>query len=80
MRTSYGQPGADPRLQRCRTLRRGADPLERKNLAGNGELVLARNDKLNKLIDSEVGEDHRAMLPGRIDAGREVSAETMKGF
>ena len=57
-----------------------ADPLEAKNLAANGELVLAMNDKLNKLIDAEVGEDRGAMLPGGIDAGWEVSAETMKGF
>ena len=34
----------------------------------------------NRLIEAEVGEDRGAMLPGGIDAGWEVSAETMKGF
>ena len=38
------------------------------------------NDKLNKLIDAEVGEDRGAIMPGGIEAGWEVSAETMKGF
>jgi len=41
------------------------------------DLVLAMNDKLNRLIDEEVGEDKGQMLPGGIDAGWEVSAETM---
>jgi len=60
-----------------------ADPLEAKNLAAsksNGELLMAMNEKLNRLIDAEVGEDRGAMLPGGIEAGWEVSAETMKGF
>lgn len=61
-----------------------ADPLEVINLAAgskpNNELILAMNDKLNRLIEAEVGEDRGAMLPGGIDAGWEVSAETMKGF
>lgn len=61
-----------------------ADPLETTNLAAgakpNNELVLAMNDKLNRLIEAEVGEDRGAMLPGGIEAGWEVSAETMKGF
>jgi arylsulfatase A-like enzyme len=60
------------------------DPLEAVNLAAgnrpNNELVLAMNDKLNRLIEEEVGEDRGAMLPGGIEAGWEVSAETMKGF
>jgi arylsulfatase len=60
------------------------DPLEANNLADgakpNNELLLAMNEKLNRLIDAEVGEDRGAMLPGGIDAGWEVSAETMKGF
>lgn len=60
------------------------DPLEAHNLAAgskaNNELVLAMNDKLNRLIEQEVGEDRGAMLPGGIEAGWEVSAETMKGF
>ena len=59
-----------------------ADPLEMNNLAMPGkqqqkDLVLAMNDKLNRLIDREVGEDRGQMLPGGIDAGWEVTAETM---
>jgi arylsulfatase A-like enzyme len=58
-----------------------ADPLEMKNLAmkgaKQGELVVAMNEKLNRLIDTEVGEDRGQMLPGGADAGWEVSAETM---
>jgi arylsulfatase len=58
-----------------------ADPLEMNNLTTNEgkgrELVVHMNDKLNRLIDSEVGEDRGQMLPGGIEAGWEVSAETM---
>ena len=58
-----------------------ADPYEMNNLAMNGkqhrELVVAMNEKLNRLIDAEVGEDRGQMLPGGIDAGWEVTAETM---
>ncbi len=58
-----------------------ADPLEMTNLAAgkgqNAELVLALNDKLNRLIDDEVGEDRGQMLPGGVEAGWEVTAETM---
>jgi arylsulfatase len=54
-----------------------ADPHEMNNLAGQRELVAAMNDKLNRLIDAEVGEDRGQMLPGGIDAGWEVSPETM---
>jgi arylsulfatase A-like enzyme len=61
-----------------------ADPGEMRNLAGNPaqnrELVAAMNDKLNRLIDSEVGEDRGQMLPGGIEAGWEVTPETMAGF
>ena len=43
------------------------DPNELHNLAvdtgANAELILAMNDKLNALIDSEVGEDVGQMLP-----------------
>lgn len=57
------------------------DPLEMKNLAMDGkkhrELVVAMNDKLNRLIDVEVGEDRGQMLPGGIEAGWEVTPETM---
>lgn len=58
-----------------------ADPLEMKNLAAEGnhhhELVLAMNEKLNGLIDAEVGEDRGQMLPGGIEAGWEVTPDTM---
>jgi hypothetical protein len=58
-----------------------ADPLEMNNLAMSGkqhrELVVAMNEKLNRLIDTEVGEDVGQMLPGGIEAGWEVTAETM---
>ncbi len=58
-----------------------ADPLEMDNLATNKgahrELVLAMNEKLNRLIDAEVGEDRGQMLPGGVEAGWEVTAETM---
>ncbi len=58
-----------------------ADSLEMTNLAVDGErhreLVVAMNDKLNRLIDAEVGEDRGQMLPGGIDAGWEVTPETM---
>lgn len=47
------------------------DPLEVNNLAmdqkKNGELLLAMNAKLNKLIGDEVGEDVGQMLPGGVD-------------
>ena len=60
---------------------RSADPLEMTNLAATGgsarELVLAMNDKLNRLIDAEVGEDRGQMLPGGIEAGWEVTPESM---
>src|SRR5512134_89559 len=54
------------------------DPLEMDNLAGaHPELVLAMNEKLNRLIDAEVGEDRGQMLPGGVGAGWGVTAETM---
>jgi hypothetical protein len=57
------------------------DPLEMNNLAMGGkqhrELIVAMNEKLNRLIDTEVGEDRGQMLPGGIEAGWEVTAETM---
>jgi arylsulfatase len=58
-----------------------ADPLEMNNIAADGkqykEVVAAMNDKLNRLIDEEVGEDRGQMLPGGIEAGWEVTPETM---
>jgi arylsulfatase len=57
-----------------------ADPNEMNNLAvgdTSRELLVAMNDKLNRLIDTEVGEDRGQMLPGGVDAGWEVTAETM---
>jgi arylsulfatase len=60
-----------------------ADPNEMNNLAVNDaksrELVVAMNEKLNRLIDEEVGEDRGQILPGGIDAGWEVTPETMAG-
>lgn len=58
------------------------DPFEMHNLAAESrhrELVVTMNEKLNRLIDVEVGEDRGQMLPGGIDAGWEVTAETMTG-
>jgi arylsulfatase len=49
-----------------------ADPHEMNNLAmnrrSNGDLLVAMNDKLNALIEAEVGEDVGQMLPGGADA------------
>ena len=62
-----------------------ADPQELNNLAAgdalarNRDLVMAMNDKLNRLIENEVGEDKGQMMPGGIDAGWEVTPETMAG-
>ena len=60
-----------------------ADPNELTNLAAdrarNADLVMAMNEKLNRLIDKEVGEDRGQMLPGGIEAGWEVTPETMAG-
>lgn len=61
-----------------------ADPHEAHNLAvgadARNDLVLAMNEKLNALIDSEVGEDPGGMIPDGVEGGWEVTAETMKGF
>ena len=61
-----------------------SDPNEINNLASVGgqqrELVLAMNGKLHRLIEAEVGEDRGQMLPGGIEAGWEVTADTMAGF
>ena len=58
-----------------------SDPLELNNLAmdtkQHGELIVGLNEELNRLIDSEVGEDRGQMLPGGIEAGWEVTRETM---
>ncbi|GAF90515.1 unnamed protein product, partial [marine sediment metagenome] len=49
-----------------------SDPYELNNLTmnrtKNGELLVAMNDKLNGLIETEVGEDSGQMLPGGEDA------------
>ena len=49
------------------------DPHELDNLAmdpkKHASLLLAMNEKLNRLIDAEVGEDVGQMLPGGVDAG-----------
>ena len=58
-----------------------ADPLEMTNVAANQnqqrDLAMAMNEKLNRLIEAEVGEDRGQMLPGGVEAGWEVTAETM---
>jgi arylsulfatase len=50
-----------------------ADPHELNNLAlepkKHADLLAAMNTKLNRLIDTEVGEDTGQMLPGGVDAG-----------
>jgi arylsulfatase len=50
-----------------------ADPHELRNLAldpkKHGDLMMAMNATLNKLLDAEVGEDAGQMLSGSIDAG-----------
>jgi arylsulfatase len=60
------------------------DPLEMKNLAvdrkKHGDLILALNTKMNRVLDAEVGEDRGQSLPGGIEAGWEVTPETMAGF
>jgi arylsulfatase len=57
------------------------DPLEMNNLARDSkahrDIVLTMNDKLNRLIDEEVGDDRGQMLPGGIEAGWEITPETM---
>jgi arylsulfatase len=54
------------------------DPLEMKNLAldlnKHGDLIVMMNDKLNLLIESEVGEDMGQMLPTGKDANWTLSA------
>jgi arylsulfatase len=61
-----------------------SDPDEMTNLAQDraksGDLVLALNERLNRLIEREVGDDRGQMLPGGIDAGWEVTPESMAGF
>jgi len=58
-----------------------SDPMEMHNLAAtpgqHDELALAMNDKLNRRIYVEVGEDRGQMLPGGVEAGWEVTPETM---
>ncbi|MCL4762084.1 MAG: sulfatase-like hydrolase/transferase [Burkholderiales bacterium] len=49
------------------------DPLERRNLVldldRHRDLLAAMNDKLNALVDREVGEDVGQMMPGGVDGG-----------
>ncbi len=55
------------------------DPLEMQNLAVErqkyGDLILAMNNKLNLLIEQEVGDDIGQMLPGGDDAKWRLSPE-----
>ena len=58
------------------------DPIEVNNLAtdrrSNGDLLIAMNEKLNALIDSEVGEDRGQMLPTGPDANWTLDADVGK--
>ena len=58
------------------------DPDEMNNLAlskkENGELLAAMNDKLNTLIDSEVGDDDGQMLPSGKDINWKLDANITK--
>jgi arylsulfatase len=48
----------------------GSDPGEARNLANeNRDLLIAMNDKLNALIESEVGEDSGQMMPDDSESG-----------
>jgi arylsulfatase len=53
------------------------DPYEERNLcidsSGNKKLILAMNEKLNALIDSEIGEDVGQMLPQGLGASWAVT-------
>lgn len=55
------------------------DPLEMHNLAIDrkkyGDLILTMNNKLNLLIENEVGDDVGQMLPGGADADWRLSSE-----
>lgn len=56
-----------------------SDPLEMNNLAldrqKNSDLLIAMNEKLNLLIESEVGEDIGQMLPGGADGNWVISPD-----
>ena len=58
------------------------DPNEMNNLAmdrrGNGDLLVAMNDKLNALIESEVGEDDGQMMPDGKDANWKLDSGITK--
>jgi arylsulfatase len=79
----HNRPGSLEELQRWNDVElfdRDADPHELRNLAAgnaNLDLVVSLNATLNQLIDEEVGEDRGQMLPGGVDAGWEVTHETM---
>jgi hypothetical protein len=55
------------------------DPLEMTNLAidriKSGDLILMMNNKLNQLIEQEVGEDIGQMLPGGDDSDWRLSPD-----
>jgi arylsulfatase A-like enzyme len=59
-----------------------ADPHEMTNLAverkSHGDLILAMNEKLNALIEAEVGEDVGQMLPGGSDANWTLDPDVSK--
>jgi arylsulfatase A-like enzyme len=59
-----------------------ADPHEITNLAverkSHGDLILAMNERLNALIEAEVGEDNGRMLPGGSDADWTIDPSVSK--
>lgn len=61
----------------ARDASRRTDEQPRYAYAEQRELVVAMNDKLNRLIDTEVGEDRGQMLPGGVEAGWGVTADKM---
>jgi arylsulfatase len=58
-----------------------ADPIGIHGIGAAAHIVMqiAVAKRANRLIDAEVGEDRGQMLPGGIDAGWEVTPETMAG-
>ena len=66
-------------LRRVRTLAALSLLAAGPALMKNRELLMAMNDKLNRLIENEVGEDKGQMMPGGIDAGWEVTPDTLAG-
>ena len=58
-----------------------SDPMEMANVAAKQgqerDFVIAMNEKLNRLIGAEVGEDRGQMRPGGVEARWDVTPESM---